>query len=84
MLFFYDIKKNYLNSHQLFWDNQAKAPYLYSASQKEFVTFENEESLMLKCQRIKDLGLSGIMFWEISLDSRPGWDLLNTINKELK
>jgi GH18 family chitinase len=84
MVFFYDIKRNYLQSHQLFWDDQAEAPYLYSPSQQDFITFESEESLRLKCQRIKALGLAGIMFWEISLDTRPQWDLLNVINQELK
>lgn len=84
MLFFYDIKRNLLNTYERFWDSSALVPYLYNPEKQEFVTYEDEESLRYKCQKVKEMGLSGVMFWEISLDTRPEWDLLNAINGEFR
>jgi chitinase len=64
-----------------YWDEAAKVPYLYNAQQHIFVSYEDPESLKLKCQYIRAQKLSGIMFWEYFGDSNG--KLLQTINTEL-
>jgi len=65
-----------------YWDDVAKVPYLYNPEQKIFVSYEDPESLKLKCQYIRAQKLAGIMFWEYSGDSNG--KLLQTINTELR
>jgi chitinase len=64
-----------------FWDDAAKVPYVYNPQQRIFVSYEDPESLKLKCQYIRSQKLAGIMFWEYFGDSRG--KLLQTINTEL-
>ncbi|WP_109487857.1 glycoside hydrolase family 18 protein [Occallatibacter savannae] len=65
-----------------YWDEAAKVPYLYNPQQKIFVSYEDSESLKLKCQYIRAQKLAGIMFWEYFGDSNG--TLLQTINTELR
>jgi chitinase len=60
-----------------YWDPAAKAPYLYNAEKQIFVSFEDEESLAVKCDYILSKKLAGVMFWEYSGD--PSGTLLKTI-----
>lgn len=84
MHFFYDIKQNLMRTHQYFWDDQAAAPYLYNPQTGEFITFDNETSLQLKCEWIKKMGLGGAMVWELGLDTMPNWDAMKAINQGLR
>lgn len=45
------------------WDSQAQIPYLVNAQGKYLYGFDNEKSLQLKCQYIKERGLLGGMYW---------------------
>ena len=62
-----------------YWDATAKAPYLYNADKRIFVSYEDPESLALKCDYILKNKLAGIMFWEYSGD--PKGELLKTVDK---
>jgi len=59
-----------LKGYQLFWDNTSQAPYAYNATEKRFATFDDTQSVKLKTKYVIDQKLNGIMFWELSLDSR--------------
>lgn len=83
MRFFNDIKQNLLPTYQSHWDNRAQVPYLYNPHTQEFITYDNEDSLRLKCQYIKEMNLGGAMVWELGLDVRPTWDAMNAIVDEL-
>ena len=61
-----------------YWDAAAKAPYLYNAEKKILVSYEDEESLAVKCDYILSNRLGGVMFWEYSGD--PKGVLLRTID----
>jgi chitinase len=61
-----------------YWDAAASVPYLYSAEKREFVSYEDPQSLALKCAYVRRKGLAGIMFWDYTGD--PTGALLNTIN----
>jgi chitinase len=62
-----------------YWDATSKAPYLYNAEKKIFVSYEDPESLAAKCDYILSNKLAGVMFWEYSGD--PSGTLLKTIDK---
>ena len=61
-----------------YWDAAASVPYLYSDQKREFVSYEDPESLALKCAYVRRKGLAGIMFWDYTGD--PTGALLNTIH----
>ncbi|MEO6681408.1 MAG: glycoside hydrolase family 18 protein [Ginsengibacter sp.] len=63
-----------------FWDDTAKAPYLYNKEQKLFVTYDDRTSIELKTQYAIDQKIGGIMFWELSLDYNKG-GLLDVIDR---
>jgi chitinase len=64
-----------------YWDDDAKAPYLYNAEKHIFVSYEDPESLALKCKYVRDHKLGGVMFWEYFGD--PTGKLLQTIDDSL-
>jgi chitinase len=70
------------NGYLRFWDKQAQAPYLWNASKRIFITYEDPESLRLKCRYVRDHRLGGVMFWEYYAD--PTGSLLDTLYKSLR
>ncbi len=63
-------------------DKHAKAPYLYNAETRQFITYDDEWSIKKKCKYAKSKKLAGVMFWEYNNDTK-GY-LLNEISKVLK
>jgi chitinase len=61
------------------WDEQAMAPFLYNRRQQLFVSYDDVRSMEAKTKYVRDKGLSGIMFWELTNDARKN-GLLETIN----
>jgi chitinase len=58
---------------QLYWDDVAQASYVYNPAQGIFSSFETPTSIALKSAWAEQLGLGGMMFWDITndaLDSR--------------
>lgn len=70
-----------MNGFMRHWDDKAKAPYLFNEATKHFISYDDEESVKLKCQYVEDKKLGGVMFWEYSSD--PKGYLLNVISKTL-
>lgn len=64
------------------WDEVAQAPYLWNESQNEFISYEDEKSVALKCEYIKKHKLAGAMFWEFHGDYEG--KLLKAIGKGIK
>jgi chitinase len=52
------------------WDDNAKAPYLWSPATGVFVSYENRESIAYKAQYVKRMHLGGMMYWEQSEDPK--------------
>lgn len=69
------------NGFTRYWDATASVPYLYNDSQKIFVSYEDPQSLALKCKYVLDHRLGGIMFWEYNSD--PSGKLLDAIDEGL-
>lgn len=69
------------NGYEYFWDDTAKAPYVYNAQKKLFATFDDRHSLTEKIRYIRQHKLGGIMFWQLPQDvTQDG--LLSTIYRE--
>ena len=64
-----------------YWDEAASVPYLYSADRQEFVSYEDAESLAVKCAYIKTHKLGGAMFWQYLDD--PSGALVETMARAL-
>jgi chitinase len=71
------------NGFAYHWDDTAKAPYLYNASQKLFVTYDDNRSMELKTTYAREKGLGGIMFWQLTEDLYED-GLLETIDTAAK
>ncbi|MEN9303712.1 MAG: hypothetical protein RL264_2141 [Bacteroidota bacterium] len=73
----YTVEKGY----NYFWDSIAQAPYLYNATLKEFVTFDDKRSVSAKTKFALEKKLGGIMFWRLNGDVYEN-GLLDAIDKE--
>ena len=60
------------------WDGVAKVPWLYNAETKEWITYEDAQSMRIKGQYVVEQGLAGAMFWELSNDDGTLLDALRT------
>ncbi|GKS11612.1 hypothetical protein YDYSY3_26120 [Paenibacillus chitinolyticus] len=59
-------KYNAANGYTRYWDDAAKAPYLFDGS--TWLSYDDPESIKAKAQYVQDQGLGGAMFWEYSMD----------------
>ena len=51
-----------------YWDDRAKAPYLWNAASRTFITYDDPQSFAIKVAYVKANHLGGMMFWELSQD----------------
>ena len=58
------------NGYKEYWDATAKAPYLFNAEKKIFISYDNERSVKEKCKYVKHHDLAGAMFWEYNNDKK--------------
>lgn len=67
-LLFTDIGTNYLNAsgYVRYFHTESMVPWLFNGS--TFISYEDEQSMGLKAQCIKNRGLGGAMIWELSQD----------------
>lgn len=61
-----------------YWDDVAKVPWLYNAARKEWITYEDAQSMRLKGEYIVAQKLAGAMFWELSNDDGTLLDALRS------
>ncbi len=54
------------NGFTRYWDDDAKAPYLFNGS--SLISYDDPESIRLKCEYLKAERLRGIMYWEHGSD----------------
>ncbi|WP_018752465.1 glycosyl hydrolase family 18 protein [Paenibacillus sanguinis] len=67
---FSDLEANYINKngYTRYWNDTAKVPYLHNPSSGRFITYDDTQSIGFKTDYIKNRGLAGAMFWELSSD----------------
>jgi chitinase len=64
-----------------YWDEKAQGPYLWNADTRQLLTYDDEESVKIKCEYVKAKGMAGIMFWQYASD--PKEYLLTAANEHL-
>ena len=69
------------NGFVRYWDEKAKAPYLFNSGTNQLVTYDDEESVKLKCEYVLENDLAGLMFWQYASD--PNEYLLDAMNEYL-
>jgi chitinase len=69
------------NGFVRYWDENAKAPYLFNSETNQLITYDDEESVRLKCEYVIDNNMAGMMFWQYASD--PNEYLLDAINEYL-
>lgn len=52
----------------LHWHPVAESPWLYNAAERQFISFENPESIGIRARHAKASGLLGTFMWELSDD----------------
>ncbi|KAG0244119.1 hypothetical protein BGX31_009771 [Mortierella sp. GBA43] len=60
------------------WDPESQTPWVFRASDKKFVSYDDPQSLTVKVNYVKQQNLRGVMFWEMSHDYNS--ELLDTLN----
>ncbi|MFS4457414.1 glycoside hydrolase family 18 protein [Maribacter sp. 2304DJ31-5] len=66
-------------NYKRYWDPVAKAPYLYSAKDSIFISYDDTVSVRLKTTYARNKKLGGIMFWELGNDTKEKSSLLKSI-----
>ncbi len=64
-----------------YWDDRAKAPYLWNSASRTFITYDDPQSITIKAQYVKAHHLGGMMFWELSEDRND--ELLDVIARSM-
>lgn len=81
------IMANMLNATALdqgfvrYWDAASKVPYIYNANSRTFISYDDPQSISLKCRYVLRSHLAGIMFWDYESD--PVGALLDTVDATL-
>ena len=52
-----------------YWDSEARVPYMYNASTKEFLTYDDPQSIREKVNFINKEGYGGAIIWDLSGDT---------------
>ena len=60
-----------------YWDERANAPYLWNEAKAAFITYDDPQSIRAKADYVRNKGLGGVMFWELSQDRND--ELLDVI-----
>lgn len=70
------------NGFRRYWDDAAKAPYLWNVDTRQWISYDDEQSINATCDYVKKNKLGGIMFWEWHEDSDNR--LLKAIDRGLR
>jgi chitinase len=56
-------------TYQRYWDEEAQAPYLWHPGDRQFITYDDPQTLQRKADFIKEKGMGGAMFWQYGSDT---------------
>ena len=64
------LEADFINRHGFvrYWDAQAQAPYLWNAATRQFISYDDAQSIAAKAAFVRAQRLGGIMYWEQSDD----------------
>ena len=78
-IYYKDIKTD---GYTVRWDDTAKVPYLTDASGTMVLSYDNETSIGLKADYVKQKGLLGAMYWAVDGDD-AAWTLSRAVSTRL-
>ncbi|MSS64827.1 glycosyl hydrolase family 18 protein [Velocimicrobium porci] len=67
-----------------YWDDTAKAPYLYNAETGAFFTYDNQRSIREKANYVKSHNLGGIISWMASQDKQTSTGKRDELTRTIK
>lgn len=70
------------NGYVRYWDEIAKAPYLFNPTDSIFISYDDTTSVKLKTRYVIDQKMGGIMFWQLTNDTQEPNSLLDAIYTE--
>ena len=73
-----DYNEIQFNGYTRRWDASAQVPYLVNSNGQMVLTYDDESSVGLKAQYVKQKGLLGAMYWNIEADD-ANWTLSKAI-----
>jgi chitinase len=79
---FHDLAANFVPIFERFHHAEAEVPWLYDPASGVMISYEDPSSLTAKARYVQDLGLSGVMAWELSADDANA-SLLHALHTEL-
>ncbi len=81
---YHQIREQYENKNGFtrYWDDLAKAPYLFNPTDSIFISFDDTMSVKLKTRYAIRKNMGGIMFWQLSNDTKEDNSLLDAIFEE--
>lgn len=78
---YYDLKENYMNSTNVYFDEEASAPYIVDSINGTFFSFDDERSIEKKLGLVYENGYEGIFAYELTGDDE-NFTLLNAMTGE--
>lgn len=79
----WDYKALPLPGSQEHFDPQAVAASCYDADKKKFVTYESMQSSLAKVRYMRDRGMKGAMWWELSGDREGEDSIVGRVAREM-
>jgi chitinase len=78
------LKADFINrdGYVRYWDEAARAPYLWNAATHRFISYDAPQSIAAKAAYVKSRQLGGIMYWEQGQD--PQGELLDAVWRGLQ
>ena len=67
-----------------YWDDVAKAPYMYSKTTGEFFTYDNVKSVSYKAEYVKENELGGVISWMQSQDKETNSSKRDELTNAIK
>jgi chitinase len=79
------IKSKYLDnpSYKKAWDTNAGVPSLHSQTDRTFISYDDQQSLVAKAHLAKNKRLQGVVLWRLSGDDAEH-SMLNAIAQEIR
>lgn len=62
------MKKDFIPTYQRFFDPQAQVPFLFNASTRIWISYDDEQSIRLKAEYVHVRHLRGVSFWDLNGD----------------
>ena len=70
------------DGYERHWDATAQQPYLWNASRRIFIAYDDPESVRRKAKYVVERGLAGVMYWQHGSD--PTGTLLQALYESLE